>query len=157
MNNLNRLIKGIFLFLVGGGVYILIEDIWRFLVNSHPSHWTMFFVGGLSFLLIGEINEYFEWEMWIEEQMLISAFTITVIEFVSGMILNVWLRLGIWDYSKLPLNLCGQICVPFFFAWFLLSLLGIVIDDYIRWKFFNEERPHYTSIIYFAIISKLLQ
>ena len=41
-----------FLFDVGGALYVLIELIWR-----GWSHWTMFILGGLCFVMLGLINE----------------------------------------------------------------------------------------------------
>jgi uncharacterized membrane protein len=75
--------------------------------------------------------------------MSIAAGIITAVEFVSGLILNLWLNLGVWDYSHMPLNLFGQICLPYAGLWFALSAVGIVLDDILRWKFFGEQTPHY--------------
>ena len=76
--------------------------------------------------------------------MLIGSCIATVIEFISGLIINVWLGLDVWDYSNLPLNVMGQICLPFSIIWFFMSLLCIVLDDYLRYWFFGEEKPHYS-------------
>ena len=46
-------------------------------------------------------------------QQLIAATGITVIEFIFGLILNVWLGLNMWDYSNMPGNVLGQICPQF--------------------------------------------
>ena len=67
----------------------------------------------------------------------------TKVEFLFGLILNVWLGLHMWDYSNMPGNILGQICPQFTVLWFFLSALGIFLDDYIRWVFFGEEKPHY--------------
>jgi len=76
-------------------------------------------------------------------QQLIAASGITVIEFISGLILNVWLGLNMWDYSNMPGNILGQICPQFTILWFFLSAVGIILDDVVRWRFFGEEKPHY--------------
>lgn len=80
------------------------------------------------------------------QQAFTGASIVTCVELIAGLILNVWLKLGIWDYSNMPLNLWGQICLPFFFAWVALSVIAIVIDDYLRYWLFNEEKPHYQLI-----------
>ncbi len=131
-------IKMVVLLLIGGTTYFGIEMLWR----GH-SHWTMAFVGGLCFVLIGAINEYIPWEMGFIKQTLIGASIVTAVEFVAGLILNVWLGLGIWDYSSLPMNVMGQICLPFFFAWIALSAIAIILDDYLCYWLFKEEKPHY--------------
>lgn len=127
-----------FLFAVGGSVYYGLETLWR-----GYSHWTMFCVGGFAFMAVGLINEVFPWELGFLWQMLIGGGLITALELAAGIVLNLWLGLGIWDYSNLPLNLWGQICLPFSLLWVGLSAVAIVVDDLIRWKVFGEEKPHY--------------
>lgn len=130
--------KPVFLFIVGGIAYNIVEILFR--GYTFPS---MFILGGLCFVLIGGINEYYPWTMPLPLQMLISAFIVTTLEFVFGVVLNVWLGLGIWDYSNLPFNLMGQISLIFSIAWFFLSLVGILLDDVLRWVLYNEEKPRY--------------
>ena len=100
-------------------------------------------VGGLCFVLVGLINEFMSWDIPLWLQGIIGASIITVLEFISGLILNVWLGLGIWDYSQMSFNLLGQICLPFSLAWFLLSIAAVILDDWLRYWFFGEEYPHY--------------
>ncbi len=47
---------------------------------------------------------------------------ITLVELLTGAVVNLWLRLQVWDYSEMPLNLWGQICLPFSAVWFFLTL-----------------------------------
>ena len=137
-----RILKIIFkyavLFIAGGITYCAIEIIWR-----GKTHWTMFIVGGLCFLFCGSINEIFSWDMIIWLQMFICSIGITIIEFVSGVIINIVFQMNVWDYSNLPCNILGQICLPFMVVWFFLSIIGIVLDDWLRYLLFNEEKPHY--------------
>ena len=92
---MKHLIKYLILLAIGGIVYCGIE----ILVRGF-THWTMFLVGGICFILIGIINEITP-KMPLVRQMLLSAVIITVAEFVSGCILNIWLDLDIWDYRRL--------------------------------------------------------
>ena len=57
--------------------------------------------------------------------MVLSSVIITVLELITGLIVNVWLRMDIWDYSNLPYNFKGQICLlySFFGSWFPALLL----------------------------------
>ncbi len=103
----------------------------------------MWVVGGICFLICGAVNEYYPWDMPLLEQMTIAAVFITVVELFSGIVLNLKLGMHVWDYSGIPLNLYGQICVPFTAAWFILSGAAIILDDYLRHWLFGEERPHY--------------
>lgn len=134
--------KPVILFLAGGSLYYLMECIWKSF-RGGTLHWSMFLLGGISFLLIGAINEHFSWELGLVWQALIGAAAITGLEFIFGLVLNVWLGRGIWDYSHLPLNVMGQICLPFSLLWCVLAVLAIFLDDFIRWRFYGEEKPVY--------------
>ena len=141
MNYIKSLIKYAVLFFFGGLVYYLIEILWR-----GYSHWTMIILGGLCFVAVGLINNILPWNMVIELQALIGAVLITSLEFIVGLIVNVNLGWDIWDYSNVPFNFLGQICLPFSLLWYMLSIIVIFTDDYIRYIFFNEKKPVYKSI-----------
>lgn len=121
-----KILKNILIFKVFGFIYILIEIAYR----GH-THVSMFFVGGLCALLIGWINEITpDMPMWL--QCIFGTVIVVTIEFISGCILNIWLGLGIWDYSQVPFNLLGQICLSFSLAWTVLSYFVIKLDDILR-------------------------
>lgn len=130
-------LKYLTLFLVGGAFYYAMEVLFR-----GYSFLAMVGCGGLCFIICGVINEKSRC-MPLVLQQLIAASGITVIEFIFGLILNVWLGLNMWDYSNMPGNILGQICPQFMVLWFFLSAVGIILDDVIRWRFFGEEKPHY--------------
>lgn len=50
----------------------------------------------------------------------------------------------IYTYSGMPLNYKGQICLPFSILWIFVSVAAVVLDDWLRYWLFGEERPHYT-------------
>lgn len=102
----------------------------------------MFVVGGLCFLYIGRINEIFTFEMSLIYQMFISSWLVTFIELIAGVIINS--NYAIWDYRNMPLNVMGQVCLPYTILWFLLSFPAIILDDYLRYWIFGEDKPHYT-------------
>lgn len=145
---LNKLSKHLTLFVVGGTIYIAIEIIWRTLMGNNPTHWSMFILGGLCFIGIGLINEFLSWDMPIWLQCLIGTNIILLLEFFFGFILNIQLKLNIWDYSGLPMNLYGQICLPFAIAWYALSFIAIILDDWLRYWIFNEDEPHYNWTLF---------
>ncbi len=134
---MSKILKYVTLFLIGGLMYYALEVIFRGF--SFPA---MFVCGGLCFILCGVINEKNRC-MPLILQMLVASIGITAIEFIFGLVLNVWLGLGMWDYNNMPGNILGQICPQFTVLWFFLSAAGIVLDDFIRWMFFDEEFPHY--------------
>ena len=110
------------------------------------THWSMGIVGGLCFVLIGLLNTVLGPRISMLTQMILSALIITSLEYISGIIVNIYLGWHVWDYSQIPFNLMGQICLLYTALWFLLSPVIIVSDDWIRWKFFGESKPHYKLI-----------
>lgn len=135
-------LKHVFLYILGGLTYCGIEILYR--GYSHPS---MIIVGGLCFIIIGVYNEIYSWDTYIEKQTAFGLLTVLLLEFISGCILNLWLGLNVWDYSNLPFNLLGQICLAYAILWIPLVIFAIFADDYIRYKVFNEEKPRYKSYI----------
>lgn len=128
--------KYFILFSVGGLTYMTIE-----ILFSGSTHWTMGILGAICFILIGLIDSYFDLPLY--KQMLMGTVIITALEFIAGVILNLWLHLNIWDYSTLPYNILGQVCLPFSIFWFILCLPAIYLDDWIRTSLFGEAKPHY--------------
>jgi uncharacterized membrane protein len=131
------LYKLLTLFSIGGSAYVLIELLFRGF-----SHWTMFILGGICFVFLGLINESFSWEMPLWKQCLLGSGFITLLELFFGITFNLILKMNIWDYSNMPCNYLGQICLPFTIAWFFLSAISIILDDWIRYFLFKEEKPH---------------
>lgn len=130
--------KNILLIGIGGSSYYILELLWR-----GYSHWSMFLLGGLCFFLCGLINEVIPWEMPLPLQMLFAAFIITLLEFNVGVLVNLYFGWDVWDYSEHAFNLLGQISVQSSVIWFFLSAVGIVLDDWVRYRFFGEEKPTY--------------
>lgn len=143
------------LFFIGGRLYTWIEILWR-----GWTHYSMFILGGAGFVVLGLLNEHkIPWHWCLLRQSIVGACIITVLEFFTGCVVNLWLGLGIWDYSDLPFNLYGQICLYYFLLWIPLSMAGIVLDDWIRyivylyvrkwspWRpIMKRERPHYKFV-----------
>ena len=123
-----KFLKNLLIFSIFGLTYGLIEILWR--GYTHPS---MVIVGGICGLLIGLLNEKNK-KMNLLLQMVEGMVIVTVLEFVSGIVLNLCLGLNVWDYSNMRFNLLGQICPQFCIAWFFLSYFVIRIDDFLRSK-----------------------
>lgn len=130
--------KYVILAWVGGSTYVTIEVLYR-----SRSHWTMFLVAAVAFIAVGLLNEFLSWETSLIWQVLIGVAFATLVELLTGLVVNCWLGWGVWDYSEMPGNLWGQICPQFSAAWSPLILLAIVLDDCIRWRCFGEDRPRY--------------
>lgn len=136
---LREIKKTVLLSLIGGLIYWWIEFFWR-----GWTHWSMLIIAfALSFLL-DQVNVHLNWDTPLWLHAIGGGLMITVIELIAGLVLNVWLRLNVWDYSHLPWNLWGQICVPYSVLWIFLAGVAIVIFDSLRWILFTEEIPRYT-------------
>lgn len=119
----------IILGIIGGRLYTWIELLWR-----GWTHWTMFILGGICFVILGLLNEYkIPWHWCLLRQAVVGACIVTGFEFITGCIVNLWLGWGVWDYSDLPFNICGQICLYYFLLWIPLSAAGIILDDWLRY------------------------
>ena len=121
-----KFLKNLLIFSIFGLTYGLIEILWR--GYTHPS---MVIVGGICGLLIGLLNEKNRKKNLLL-QMVEGMVIVTVLEFVSGIVLNLCLGLNVWDYSNMRFNLLGQVCPQFCIAWFFLSYFVIRIDDLLR-------------------------
>lgn len=143
-----KIYKELSLIAIMGFMYMGLELIWRGRTDI-----SMWFVGGLCAYLIGRLNErdrFPNMKIWI--QSILGVLITLFIEFISGMFLNVYLGLNVWDYSNEPYNIHGQICLPYAFLWFLLMPLAIYTDDLLRYKLFNEEKPNSIFIYYKGLI-----
>ncbi len=120
-------------FLLGGTLYFLMETVWR-----GYSHITMFAAGGLCLCLI-YFGEKLLGGVKIIFRLFIYALTITVIEFIFGVVFNILLGLDVWDYSNVPYNILGQVCPSFFLVWFAISLPAIFVCGKVS-AFFRNKR-----------------
>ncbi len=127
------------IFLAGGFIYGAIEIMYR--GYTHPS---MFITGGLCLVWVGGLNSFFSVKIPLLLQMLIGAVIITAAEFLCGLIVNIGFGMDVWDYSGLPFNIMGQVCLLFLCLWFVLSLPAIFIEDFIRQGMFGEEKKKYS-------------
>lgn len=113
-------------FLTGSLGYGIIEILWR--GYTHP---TMLLAGGICFLAITDIAEYFSDLSTFKKSLLASLF-ITTVEITMGVILNIGLNLAVWDYSYLPFNILGQVSLMYSIFWFILSYIIIKIYGIIK-------------------------
>ena len=128
-----------------GGVYFFGEVIWKLSQNRPEAiSWTMFALAIILAVPLERFGAELPWKMPLVLQALICTVAITASEFVTGLALNVWLGWEVWDYSNMAGNIMGQICPQFILLWFFLSIVGIVVLDWIRYAIEGGEKPHYT-------------
>ena len=128
-------LKLFLLFLIGGCIYFAIE-----IAYKGDSHFSMFITGGLAFVLIGGMGRYGQKPVPLLPRIVLGALIITLLEFICGCVVNIWLGLYVWDYSAMPFNLLGQICLPFTFIWLALTPAAIFLDRFFRRYMFGEEK-----------------
>ena len=131
-------VKHLILMMIGGALYVLLELLWR-----GYSHWTMFFLGGTCFVVLGLLTEVIPWEVPLWRQALLGPVIVTAAEFMTGCVVNLWFGWQVWNYSHMPGNILGQICLLYTLLWIPVSVMGIILDDWLRYLLFGEERPHY--------------
>ena len=130
--------KYLFLLLLGGFSYFYIEILFRGFC-----HFSMIICDGLAFIFCGLLNQSTHFKFSLITQMILSMLIITTLEFITGYIVNMKLHWNVWDYSDMPYNWYGQICLAYSLIWLILSLVCIFVDDFVRWKIFDEEKAHY--------------
>ena len=135
------------LFLSCGFIYCMIEILFR-----GWSHWSMFVLTGfLGVFCVDSINNTLSFDCDYIVQIIISTILCTIGEGISGIILNVWLQLNVWDYSKMTFGtfFFGQCNVLFCFAWMLIiSIIIFYCDAYNYYILKIEPCPYYTIFGY---------
>jgi len=109
------------LFLIGGVGYGIIEIVWR-----RRTHWTMILAGGVCAVLMDAVAVCRRPCTWFAKAGVCAA-VITAVEFVFGLVFNKLFRMNVWDYSRMPLNFCGQICLLYSLLWMGLSMIMLPI------------------------------
>ena len=115
------ILKNAALILAGGGLYAAAELLWRGRTTAG-----MFLLGGLCFRLLGLAGELAPGAPLAARAMLGGAL-VTAMELLWGLAFN--RRWTVWDYRAVRHNFRGQICLPYFAAWVLLSGAGSALCD----------------------------
>ena len=101
---------------IGALGYSVLEILWR-----GYTHWTMGVVGGLCFSFIYKVNSVFK-KGSLMLKCFIGSGVITVVEFISGVVINIILKWNVWDYSSFRFNIKGQVCLLYSVLWFILCM-----------------------------------
>ena len=134
-----RLLKFLIMFFVGYFCYMGIEVMFR-----GYTYILMGITGGIAFILIDKINDIFSFEMDILLQSVIGSAIVTFLELIIGRTLQMLNLPPMWDYSDLPLNYNGVICLPFSCLWVILVFFVIILADAINYYLFHEDPiPYY--------------
>ncbi len=115
------------IFLTGSCAYPTLEMIWR-----GRTHASMALAGGLCLLLINKICCEKMRRCPLVLRCVAASCLITGVEFTVGFVCNRWIGLNVWDYSRVPLNLLGQICLPYSLLWCLLAVPAMALCELYR-------------------------
>lgn len=140
---MKKIIGKLGLFLSCGFIYCMIEILFR-----GWSHWSMFVLAGfLGVFCVDSVNNVLSFDCDYIVQILISTILCIIGEGISGIILNVWLQLNVWDYSKMAFGtfFFGQCNVIFCVAWALIIGLFAIFycDAYNYYILKIEPCPYY--------------
>ena len=110
------------IFAIGAAGYFFLETLWR-----GYSHWSMAAAGGISLLFLVKTFKklknaphYF--------RAIIGGGIITGVEFVFGVVFNLFLGMSVWNYSAVPGNILGQICPVYSLLWCGISFVVSVFE-----------------------------
>ena len=131
--------KYLLLFTFSGYIYVCLELIFRGYSNI-----TMMFASSICAIPMIILNNKFTYEIDFLLQLFLCAIFATLVEFIFGMLFN--RDYSIWDYRNMPLNLYGQICLPFSLLWMIIAACVIPLMDWIDFYIFGykpETKPYY--------------
>lgn len=133
----NRFRQILILWLTGGILYFYMEILCR-----GYSHVSMLVCAGICFVIVGRIGV--KWignrTTWggLAKIYVLGAMTISIMELLTGIIVNIWLGLSVWDYSKLRYNFLGQICPTYTCLWGIVSIPAVYLYMLINTKIFQN-------------------
>ncbi|CUX50402.1 putative ABC transporter permease [Clostridium sp. C105KSO13] len=135
---MKKLSEYLFLWTLGGTIYYAFEMAFRGF-----SHWSMFVLGGVCMVFFAQQGLWVKWKdpLWL--QVVRCAVFVTSAEFITGIIVNKWLKWNVWDYSDQIFHLFGQICVPFIILFSGLCALGILLTGYLLHWLYGEAKPQF--------------
>ena len=141
-NSKKYILRSVILFIVIGILYCSIELLFR-----NRTHWSMFVLSGFcGICFIDTPNNIYSFDLDYTIQVLISTILCTLSEGICGLIVNVWLQLNVWNYSKLwGTFFFGQCNTFFVIVWLvLIALIGIPLCDAINYYILKiEPCPYY--------------
>ncbi len=123
-----KLSQYVFSFLMGYFIYSMIE-----IINRGYTHWTMSLTGGFILAALYAIN--CRKGMTLMKSSFSGAVLITAAELIVGIFDNLIMHWNVWDYSGMPYNFLGQICLLFSCYWFLLCIPAYYLCRLMRRRF----------------------
>ena len=135
---MKKISEYLFLYGIGGWIYYILEILFRGF-----SHWSMFVLGGICMMFFSYQGQQVHWQDDFLLQVFRCSIFVTAAEFITGIIVNKWFALHVWDYSRMPFQLFGQICLPFMMLFACLCAVGIYLSANILYLLYGEEKPQF--------------
>ncbi len=123
MKKLNGAAGNAAMFTLGAAAYPVVELLWR----GH-THWAMSLTGGICTLAIHLLNGRMS-KRSLTARCGMGCAVITLAEFAVGCVVNRLLGWNVWDYSNVPFNIMGQVCLLYSAFWFLLSIPVVALSS----------------------------
>ena len=117
---------------IGSLGYSALEVLWRGF-----THWTMSVTGGVCFLLLYRMNRSLRRRPLLY-RCAAGAGIITGVEFSVGCVVNRLLGWDVWDYSDMPFQIMGQVCLLFSVLWFLLCIPGLTLATALQKRLYAQ-------------------
>ena len=108
--------------MTGSCAYPTLEMIWR-----GRTHYSMAIAGGICLYLIDRVCCERMADFPLFFRCVAASGIITAVELTVGMVFNNWMGLHVWDYSGMPLNLMGQVCLPYSLLWCVLAIPAMAL------------------------------
>lgn len=112
------------IFLTGSCAYPTLEMIWR-----GRTHYSMALAGGVCLYLINKVCCEKMQGKHISSRCVAGSAIITGIELATGLVFNDLMGCNVWDYSNMPMNIMGQVCLPYSLLWCGLSLPAMALCE----------------------------
>jgi hypothetical protein len=137
---INEIAKLLFVYALSGGLYLLIETLYR-----GYTYLEMYYLAGFLGIIGMLINDFFSYDLDYILQCLILTVIGTIGEGLTGIVFNT--DFHIWDYRGLFGTFFYDQCNIFFvIVWFLLFFFIVPIIDFVEWDLFGykpDTPPYY--------------
>lgn len=114
--------KNALIFCAGGTLYPIMEILCR-----GKTDFSMAIAGGTCLCLIDKVCNHKLHNMSLAVKCFAGSGIITSVEFIIGVIVNLMMKMDVWDYSQMPMNILGQICLPFSILWYAATIPAMLL------------------------------
>lgn len=127
--------KHLLRFLVGGGVYYLVEIVWRFFMKHGTASPLMILMGGTVFTVVMLVEDK---KLHILLGSFIGGATAVLMELLIGSILVYGYGIRLWHYGRINFN--GIIALDWSFIWWGLCMGLILARRWLTRYFANRKK-----------------